>query len=351
MPFSFQQPPTKKTEFTNYARDQSISAFNPSSSATANDIDQYRSLTPIAPDHSLADSTGNYDDNEGDQEPLLNAYGQQEHQIINLQPFQHENLSPPPNYSQYDAQYQTNKTGLLSRDRHLNHDGEALAQFFQQHNIPPHMKIRFYGYHDETYYKSKNVRDKHDNWKEQQTPVTKRVKDFNFDLDCSDLVSHQCQRVYVLPDPKTGQIKTVRQLCDDYVREANQFKEIQLTKVIHWDYAKLTQAFTTAIRGHGYYHHVAISYELTDHIITIKTDSKLSKMADHWAVRLFFYITFLFIFTWPYLWFSRKKFGDATLKSEWKMNSTEREWYDQHIQQVLNQISPIPQYTNAPFPV
>ncbi|ORZ12751.1 hypothetical protein BCR42DRAFT_419887 [Absidia repens] len=338
LPFSFQQPVAKKTEIISHARDQSISAFNPSASATAIDFDQYRSTS----DHDLVDTTGNYDGIEGDQEPLLNSYDQQEHQVINLQLFQHENTTPPPpNYSQYHAQYQTNKTGLLSRDRHLNQDGEALTQFFQKHNIPPHMKIRFYGYHDETYYKSKNVRDKHGHWKEQRKPVTKRVEDFNFDLDCSDLVSDQCQRVYVLPDPKTGQIKTVRQLCDDYVREATQFKEIQLTKVINWDFAQLTQAFTTAIRSHGYYHNVAISYELTDHIITIKTDSKLSKLADHWAVRLFFYITCLYIFTWPYLWFCRKKFGYATLKSEWKMKVTEREWHDQHLQQILGQISPI----------
>ena len=47
--------------------------------------------------------------------------------------------------------------------------------------------------------------------------------------------------MYVLPDRKTGFTKSVRELCDEYVHEKNQLKELRLTKVIEWDYATLTR--------------------------------------------------------------------------------------------------------------
>lgn len=103
------------------------------------------------------------------------------------------------------------------------------------------LTVSFLGYHDETYYRSRSIRDEEGNWREEREPVTKTVDDFNFDIECSDDVSSQCQGLYVLPDPKSGEIKTVRQLCDDYVHEVNTLKELRLTKVIHWNYAELTR--------------------------------------------------------------------------------------------------------------
>lgn len=47
--------------------------------------------------------------------------------------------------------------------------------------------------------------------------------------------------MYVTPDKKTGQVKTVRQLCDDYIHEHNKLKELRLTKVVEWNYPELTR--------------------------------------------------------------------------------------------------------------
>ncbi|KAI8335925.1 hypothetical protein BC941DRAFT_429759 [Chlamydoabsidia padenii] len=318
-------PPANKSELTGYIRDESIPCFNPAASSS--------NTTNSKPTHDTGDYDG-FDDHgidDDDQGPLL-----QEHQW----PVQEHNS--PPTYSVYHAKYQVNQSGVLSRDHHLNNDGEALAQFLQQHNIPPRLKIKFYGYHDETHYRTRKTHDKDGHWQEERQPVTKRVDDFNFTIDCSDSVSTECQGLYVLPDPKSGCIKTVRQLCDDYVRETNQLKELQLTKVIDWDYARLTRAFTAAIRAHGYHHSICISYELTRQTITIKTDSLVSQMSDNWMVRGFFYLTFLWIFTWPALWLCRKKFGHSTLKSEWVMAVSERQWYNDHVHEVLGQIKTTP---------
>lgn len=165
--------------------------------------------------------------------------------------------------------------------------------------------------------------------------------------------------MYVTPDKKTGQVKTVRQLCDDYVHEHNKLKELRLTKVIEWNYPELTRgkntiierihiyvssdyvlytAFTAAIRAHGYYHSVEISFEMKEYRITIKSGSDLSRLADNKAVRFLFFITCLWILAWPILWFYRKHYGHNTLQSKWKMNISERDWYNLKVQEVLGQV-------------
>jgi hypothetical protein len=94
---------------------------------------------------------------------------------------------------------------------------------------------------------------------------------------------------------------------------------------------------------------VDISYELNNHKITIKTDSPVSKMSDHKAIRFLFFITCLWIFAWPLLWLYKKKFGHSTLKSEWLMKVTERQWYNDHVHEVLGQIDSTPRFANVPF--
>ncbi|ORX49866.1 hypothetical protein DM01DRAFT_1337996 [Hesseltinella vesiculosa] len=256
---------------------------------------------------------------------------------------------PPPGYSIYGAKFLTKKEGVISRDTHLNTDGEALVQFLQQHNTAPRLKINFHGYHEETHYRTRNTRDEDGNWREEREPVTKQVDDFQFSIDCSDEVSPQCHGIYVMPDPKTGAIKTVRELCDEYVHTNSQLKELRLTKVINWNYAQLTRAFTAAIRSHGYRHSVAITYELENYRIYVKSNSTISQMVDHKAIRVLFFITCLWILAWPILLLFRHQFGHRTLKSEWTMRCTEQQWYDQHLREVLSQISPVASFGNVPF--
>lgn len=174
---------------------------------------------------------------------------------------------PPPGYAPYLAPYKTLKDGsIISRDEHLNRDGEALVQFLKQHNTPPNMAVRFRGkeisrphfaiailviliidlyrlsgWHEETFWRSRTSRDNDGNVIELQEPETRTITDFDFEIDCSDCISPFCQGIYVLPDKKTGEIKTVRQLCDDYVHEKNKLKELRLTKEIEWNYAELTR--------------------------------------------------------------------------------------------------------------
>jgi hypothetical protein len=67
------------------------------------------------------------------------------------------------------------------------------------------------------------------------------VDDFEFDIDASQYISPVCQGIYLLPDPKTGQIKSLRELCSEYVDAPTDLKELKLKKEIHWNYAELTR--------------------------------------------------------------------------------------------------------------
>lgn len=263
----------------------------------------------------------------------------------------------PPGYSVYRAAYETKKDGTVwSRDEHLNSDGEALVQFLKEHNTPPKMHVRFYGmlkrecsytvqaidpirkgYHEETHWRTRTTRDRDGNTVEETEPVTQRVDDFEFFVDASDAISPQCRAMHVVD--RDGS-KTVRQLCDDYVHETNRLKELQMTKVIvDWDFGELTRAFTSAIRTYaGYHHSIEISFELKEHKVLVKSNSRWARTVDHWAVRWFCYLTLLVAIAWPILWLYRKRFGHATLKSEWSMAVSERAFYQQHIASVLTQV-------------
>jgi hypothetical protein len=51
----------------------------------------------------------------------------------------------PPNYSVYRAKFKTTESCVISRDKHINRDSEALLQFLYQQNTPPKMAVRIRG--------------------------------------------------------------------------------------------------------------------------------------------------------------------------------------------------------------
>ncbi|KAI8969068.1 hypothetical protein BDF20DRAFT_805028, partial [Mycotypha africana] len=220
----------------------------------------------------------------------------------------------PPQYSLYRATYETVKDGIISRDKHINQDGEALLQFLYQHNNkPPRMIMHFYGYHEETVWITQTYKNNNGETVEERVPTTKRIEDFHFYIDCSADISPVCQGMYISPDPKTGEQKTLRQLCDEYTHSTNALKELKLTKEVSWDYNGLTY-----------------------HKIVVKSDAAVSRWIDNKVLRFLNFITCLWIITLPIVWFCKKRFGHSHLKSSWCMNISERDWYGMHVQEVIN---------------
>lgn len=183
---------------------------------------------------------------------------------VQLDPFR--DLPPPPQYSPYRATYKQKGKGVVSRDDHINEDGEALYRFLLDHNSPPAMEIKVYGNyifsdvgfkrsrvkidihsrlligtHDVTKWRTETHHNSDGTTRDEQHSYTEEVVDFDFKVDVSQYVSPVCTNMFVQPDTETGQSKSIRELCDSYVKDDSLFKELQMQKYIEWNYKELTQ--------------------------------------------------------------------------------------------------------------
>ncbi|KAG2177936.1 hypothetical protein INT43_003183 [Umbelopsis isabellina] len=287
--------------------------------------------TLTAAEPSIVEYHANEEDNSVYAPLLGNAVGD-----VNME--EYVDLTQPPEYAPYRATYKMKKKGVVSRDHHINEDGEALFRFLLDHNSPPAMSIKVRGYHDETRWRTETHRNSDGTTREEQHSYTEQVTDFDFAVDVSQYVSPTCAAMYVEPDKKTGKTKTVRQLCDDYVKEKGQFKELEMRKSIDWNYKELTQAILYAIRHQGYHHTVDITFPLQNNRVTVKCNSKLSELYDSWWFKAILVVTCLWLIAIPTFYVMRKKFGHKNLKSEWQMKISEEQWYQQHVYEVLAQV-------------
>lgn len=117
--------PPNKNSFEGYILDSSIPPFNPHMGMPQPNDPRY---------------TSDYHDVEPDIQhdtPLLNE------EEVGGEQF--AGRPAPPGYAIYRAKYKTKKEGIISRDLHINEDGEALLQFLYEHNKPPRMIVNFHG--------------------------------------------------------------------------------------------------------------------------------------------------------------------------------------------------------------
>jgi hypothetical protein len=122
-------PPPNKRNFDGFILDSSAPPFNP------NAIPHMAMPTPEHFDNDYNQPYSTPDAHVS--EPLLNNTIEDDDAF--------RGRPAPPGYSLYRAKYEVVRDGIISRDPHINQDGEALLQFLYQHNKPPQMAIHFYG--------------------------------------------------------------------------------------------------------------------------------------------------------------------------------------------------------------
>ena len=109
---------------------------------------------------------------------------------------------------------------------------------------------------------------------------------------------------------------SIRAWADRYCHLPTPLKEFIVRKTVtNLDRPLLTRLLTNAVRSTGYRGNVAIHYPKSHHKIAIYPDTRFARLRNNPWVRWFFYLTFLWIFTWPLLYFSTKKFH--IIVSEW----------------------------------
>ncbi|KAI9275722.1 hypothetical protein BDA99DRAFT_496308 [Phascolomyces articulosus] len=253
-------------------------------------------------------------------------------------------VSPPQYHIPFETYARDDR--ILTRSLQVNAFSTELYSFLQQRNtVPPKIFVRIRG----TSNGYEHYRRTYDTNGQQVTVEPINVKsgsyipsvDFDCSIDCSHFVARTSDGFHVLPDRKTGYVKSVQELCKDYVQDTHRLKELQLNKVLsNWDEDLFIRLLKSNIRSHGYSHKLDITIEKRETKVTVKPASLLSQIVDNVYIRLFFYFTLLFIFVWPVLLFWRKKIGHKTLQSHWRMTVSEKEWCQHYLEEILGQIPP-----------
>ncbi|CAG8517957.1 5475_t:CDS:2 [Gigaspora rosea] len=244
-------------------------------------------------------------------------------------------LPPPPEYSLSDASYKTSAEGVTSFDYKLNRDAESLYRFFVARNDKPQMAITIMGYHTESKDDSYYTVDSEGNSRRVDQSTNVEVVDFKFTLDLSD---------YILP---TGVIYTIQrlnhppieimQILKEYVEHKNLLKEIEMRKVVIWDYETLTRAISSTIRQQGFRDDIRITYPLRNHIVKVQSDHKLAHFLRNPWVKFISIITCLWIILWPISWLYKKTFKNQ-LRSNFQMSISPGEWFQNNIELIISNV-------------
>ncbi|TRM68023.1 hypothetical protein BD626DRAFT_396019 [Schizophyllum amplum] len=273
---------------------------------------------------------------------------------------------PPPDFTSYEAEYKTESNGnIISHDRHLNEDGEALYRFLlSQSSSPPVLRIACGGTHTE--HRSRQVRRDGHTVTEHYTET---VTDFSFAIDvqpplspvhwtvadeepaCRGLMVQQVQGplgkhkvtraerkrhdAWVnerrqrgmppwTPDP-TLQIgdaesartllssHTVREWADMYCASPKHLKEFVFVKVVHgWNIEQLEDAIRSYISTF-YSDTLSVEIQTLRNKIYVRPDNRLARMLSNKWLKLLSIILLVFPFIWLFKRFHSRGGG------QWKV--------------------------------
>ncbi|KAF9911364.1 hypothetical protein EC991_003929 [Linnemannia zychae] len=232
------------------------------------------------------------------------------------------------------AEFERTKKGVESCDPVLG-DPYQLYRFFVAHNDRPSLSIVIKGHHTEK-------RETYETDSDGNRKLVVRdhyVEDFKMDFDLTPYIIPR-GALFTAPDPKSPSNTTpptIKQALEQFADEENPFKEMHMHKTVQWDYEELTRAITHAIRSVNYRHSIEISYPCTNNVVIVRSASPLANfMRSNWT-KFFCFITCVGVIFYP----ARelyKKVKDKTLKSEFQMALTTRDFYMQYYWAIVDQV-------------
>ena len=242
----------------------------------------------------------------------------------------------PPAFTQYEARHHFLANGkVISHDVHLNSDVEALYQFLQsQSQLPPKPRLRVEGTHSVR----STVRE---NGKARTSTSTTTDFDITFDLSSfieeagGELVAvgpgEQRRRggrnTAIATEAEVEAALDVRDRCEEYIRCPAALKEFTLRKKLRgFNEDVLRFHLEALIRSTNYRGKVRISFPIENRSVVLAPGNFVCRIRYSWA-RWIFYLSFLWLITWPMLWFFTKRWDvvDAIYDIE---PGTERDWVD-----------------------
>lgn len=117
-------------------------------------------------------------------------------------------------------------------------------------------------------------------------------------------------------DPEDGRFEELRAWCERYVADRSKVKSFTLQrKVIHHDQRKLEQLLRAAIAECGYRGHLSVTFPMQHKDVIVYSPGLLNQWRITVWIRWFFYLTFLWVISWPVLFLATSRY--EVVKSVW----------------------------------
>lgn len=218
----------------------------------------------------------------------------------------------------------------LSRDKttttthwpEYSEDPSALQEMLEeQAKYPPIFTARITGTHSETVHKKD---------KKEKTAVT----DFDIRLDMTHLLvpgsntpnnlkiqglQHASAGTQVYQGHRIKSIVTgdfepgVGAAIQGYTSSAFPVRSFTLRRqILHHDSAALKNLLTSLVGSTNYRGHLKVTFPITHDRVTVYSPCWQNRLRDKTWLRWIFYLTFLWIFAWPYLWFMTRRWEVLT---------------------------------------
>jgi hypothetical protein len=282
--------------------------------------DDYEYVEPSA----STDDLPSYNDSEAAASSSTAAHNDQS------QNTQSPPIEPYDVITKYTGSYSTNAFGYnkptnpnavtIRMDERLNDPLELKAYISQyMRGLPPRPVVRIHGWHYET------VRRK--DKKEQE-----RVTDFDITFSFQQYLSRPFHREFWAestvqdnvpthrggwrktraPGFKPGvvltdePIRTLEDWCGDFCASPSKLKAFRINRPVHGlEESFLKQHIESVVRSTHYRGHTNVTFRVDEKAVDIYSPTLINRWRTNW-VRYVFYITFLWIITWPILFFTTK---------------------------------------------
>lgn len=230
--------------------------------------------------------------------------------------------------------------------------------------VPPDQRVRILGSHTEKQYNQSSKKNEQ-----------KKVIDFDISLSLSSYLTrerglwcaypaHNSDSVYRGSFRKTkakgyrqdveigeGEITSLQDWCREYCNNKSALKAFRVDRyVAGLDIDFLLQSLERITRSTHYHGQLDISFPIVEKNVDIYSDHWINKWRFGWQ-RWFFYLTFLWLITWPVLFFFTKFWSVYSVRWQWSgchtdaetertsrfcASLTEKEWIQKHKNLIMN---------------
>ncbi|KAK7191239.1 hypothetical protein DPSP01_008311 [Paraphaeosphaeria sporulosa] len=121
----------------------------------------------------------------------------------------------------------------------------------------------------------------------------------------------------------------LREWCHRYCASPRMLRIFRLRRVVTgFDEEYLKQRLEGLIRGTNYRGHISVTFPVENKNVDLYTSNRINQWRVTTWIRWVFYLTFLWIFSWPTLFFATKRY--AVVKAEWPWSTTDSQGIKQY---------------------